>query len=88
MLSHPGCAAKVSPFSPRRICCAARLNVDAFAPDEGETASQILSGSGSALVPDPTTDLDLAGYPGGLSRHHTLRTRRMEAPSELGGGGH
>ena len=61
---------------------------NAVAPDEGETVSQILSGSGSALVPDPTTVLDLAGYPGGLSRHHTLRTRRMEAPSELGGGGH
>ena len=40
--------------------------VDAFAPDEGETVFQILGGSGSALdVPDPTTVLDLAGYPGG-----------------------
>jgi hypothetical protein len=43
----------------------ALVYVDAFAPDEGETVSQILSGSGSALVPDPTTVLDLAGYPGG-----------------------
>ena len=40
--------------------------VDAFVTDEGETVFQILGGSGSALaVPDPTTVLDLAGYPGG-----------------------
>lgn len=40
--------------------------VDAFIPDEGEVVFQILGGSGSALdVPDPTTVLDLAGYPGG-----------------------
>jgi pimeloyl-ACP methyl ester carboxylesterase len=40
--------------------------VDAFAPDEGETVFQILGGSGSALdVPDPTTVLDIVGYPGG-----------------------
>ena len=39
--------------------------VDAFIPDEGEVVFQILGGSGSALdVPDPTTVLDLAGYPG------------------------
>jgi hypothetical protein len=39
--------------------------VDAFMPDEGETTFAILGGSGSALdVPDPTTVLDLAGYPG------------------------
>jgi len=39
--------------------------VDAFVPDEGETVFQILGGSGSALdVPDPTTVLDLVGYPG------------------------
>jgi pimeloyl-ACP methyl ester carboxylesterase len=39
--------------------------VDAFAPDEGETVFQILGGSGSALdVPDPTTVLDIVGYPG------------------------
>ena len=38
--------------------------VDAFIPDEGETVFQILGGSGSALdVPDPTTVLDLVGYP-------------------------
>jgi pimeloyl-ACP methyl ester carboxylesterase len=44
----------------------ALVYVDAFAPDVGETTFQILSGSGSALdVPDPTTALDLAGYPGG-----------------------
>jgi pimeloyl-ACP methyl ester carboxylesterase len=44
----------------------ALVYVDAFAPDEGETVFQILGGSGSALdVPDPTTVLDLAGYPGG-----------------------
>jgi len=43
----------------------ALVYVDAFAPDEGETVFQILGGSGSALdVPDPTTVLDLAGYPG------------------------
>jgi pimeloyl-ACP methyl ester carboxylesterase len=44
----------------------ALVYVDAFAPDEGETVFQILGGSGSALdVPDPTTVLDIAGYPGG-----------------------
>ena len=44
----------------------ALVYVDAFIPDEGETVFQILGGSGSALdVPDPTTVLDLAGYPGG-----------------------
>jgi pimeloyl-ACP methyl ester carboxylesterase len=44
----------------------ALVYVDAFAPDVGETTFQILGGSGSALdVPDPTTALDLAGYPGG-----------------------
>jgi pimeloyl-ACP methyl ester carboxylesterase len=43
----------------------ALVYVNAFAPDEGETVFQILGGSGSALdVPDPTTVLDLAGYPG------------------------
>jgi pimeloyl-ACP methyl ester carboxylesterase len=43
----------------------ALVYVDAFLPDEGETVFQILGGSGSALdVPDPTTVLDLAGYPG------------------------
>jgi pimeloyl-ACP methyl ester carboxylesterase len=43
----------------------ALVYVDAFAPDEGETVFQILGGSGSALdVPDPTTVLDLVGYPG------------------------
>ena len=41
------------------------MYVDAFVPDEGETVFQILGGSGSALeVPDPTTVLDLVGYPG------------------------
>ncbi|GIF45940.1 pimeloyl-ACP methyl ester carboxylesterase [Asanoa ferruginea] len=43
----------------------ALVYVDAFVPDEGEFVFQILGGSGSALaVPDPTTVLDLAGYPG------------------------
>src|SRR5215510_11597106 len=43
----------------------ALVYVDAFAPDEGESVFEILGGSGSALdVPDPTTVLDLAGYPG------------------------
>lgn len=43
----------------------ALVYVDAFVPDEGETVFQILGGSGSALdVPDPTTVLDLVGYPG------------------------
>jgi pimeloyl-ACP methyl ester carboxylesterase len=43
----------------------ALVYIDAFAPDEGETTFSILGGSGSALdVPDPTTVLDLAGYPG------------------------
>ena len=43
----------------------ALVYVDAFVPDEGETVFEILGGSGSALdVPDPTTVLDLAAYPG------------------------
>ncbi|MCH6230156.1 alpha/beta hydrolase [Microbacterium sp. CFH 31415] len=43
----------------------ALVYVDAFIPDEGETVLGILDGSGSALaVADPTTVLDLAGYPG------------------------
>src|SRR4249919_2377463 len=43
----------------------ALVYVDAFVPDEGETVFEILGGSGSALaVPDPTTVLDLVGYPG------------------------
>jgi len=43
----------------------ALVYVDAFIPDEGEFVFQILGGSGSALdVPDPTTVLDLVGYPG------------------------
>ena len=43
----------------------ALVYVDAFVPEEGETAFQILGGSGSALdVPDPTSVLDIAGYPG------------------------
>jgi pimeloyl-ACP methyl ester carboxylesterase len=43
----------------------ALVYVDAFIPDVGETVFDILGGSGSALaVPDPTTVLDLAGYPG------------------------
>ena len=43
----------------------ALVYVDAFIPDEGETVFSILGGSGSALdVPDPTTVLDVAGYPG------------------------
>jgi pimeloyl-ACP methyl ester carboxylesterase len=43
----------------------ALVYVDAFIPEVGELVFQILGGSGSALdVPDPTTVLDLAGYPG------------------------
>lgn len=43
----------------------ALVYVDAFIPDEGEFVFQLLGGSGSALaVEDPTTVLDLAGYPG------------------------
>jgi hypothetical protein len=43
----------------------ALLYVDAFIPEEGETVSQIIGGSGSALdVADPTTVLDIVGYPG------------------------
>ena len=43
----------------------ALVYVDAFIPDEGETVVGILEGSGSALaVADPTTVLDVAGYPG------------------------
>jgi pimeloyl-ACP methyl ester carboxylesterase len=43
----------------------ALVYVDAFIPDEGETTFGILGGSGSALaVPDPTTVLDIVGYPG------------------------
>jgi hypothetical protein len=44
----------------------APVYADVFAPDEEESVSQILGGSGSALdVPDPATVLYLAGYPGG-----------------------
>jgi len=43
----------------------ALVYVDAFIPDEGDTVVSLLEGSGSALaVADPTTVLDLAGYPG------------------------
>ena len=43
----------------------ALVYVDAFIPDEGETVVSILDGSSSALaVADPTTVLDVAGYPG------------------------
>lgn len=43
----------------------ALVYVDAFIPEVGETVFQLLGGSGSALdVPDPTTVLDLAAYPG------------------------
>jgi pimeloyl-ACP methyl ester carboxylesterase len=42
----------------------ALVYVNAFIPDEGESVFDILGGTGSALdVPDPTTVLDLAGYP-------------------------
>ena len=43
----------------------ALVYVDAFMPDDGETTFQMLGGSGSAIdVPDPTTVLDIVGYPG------------------------
>lgn len=43
----------------------ALVYIDAFIPDEGETVVSLLGGSGSALeVADPTTVLDIAGYPG------------------------
>jgi pimeloyl-ACP methyl ester carboxylesterase len=43
----------------------ALVYVDAFIPDEGDTVVGLLAGSGSALdVADPTTVLDIAGYPG------------------------
>ena len=43
----------------------ALVYVDAFIPDEGDTVVQLLNGTGSALdVPDPTTVLDVAGFPG------------------------
>ena len=43
----------------------ALVYIDAFIPDEGESVLGILGGSGSALdVVDPTTVLDIAGYPG------------------------
>ncbi|MCU1476007.1 MAG: alpha/beta hydrolase [Subtercola sp.] len=43
----------------------ALVYVDAFIPEVGETVFQILGGSGSALdVPDPTSVLDVMGYPG------------------------
>jgi pimeloyl-ACP methyl ester carboxylesterase len=43
----------------------ALVYVNAFIPAEGESIFQLLGGSGSALdVPDPTTVLDIAGYPG------------------------
>ena len=43
----------------------ALVYVNAFIPEVGENVFQILGGSGSALdVPDPTTVLDIVGYPG------------------------
>ncbi len=43
----------------------ALVYVDAFIPEVGENVFDILGGSGSALaVEDPTTVLDIAGYPG------------------------
>jgi len=43
----------------------ALVYVNAFIPQVGESVFEILGDSGSALaVPDPTTVLDLAGYPG------------------------
>jgi len=43
----------------------ALVYVDAFIPEVGENVFQILGGSGSALdVSDPTTVLDIVGYPG------------------------
>jgi pimeloyl-ACP methyl ester carboxylesterase len=43
----------------------ALVYVNAFIPEVGESVFEILGGSGSALdVPDPTSVLDLAGYPG------------------------
>jgi pimeloyl-ACP methyl ester carboxylesterase len=43
----------------------ALVYVNAFIPAVDESVVQILGGSGSALdVPDPTTVLDVAGYPG------------------------
>jgi pimeloyl-ACP methyl ester carboxylesterase len=43
----------------------ALVYVNAFIPDVGESVFDILGGSGSALaVADPTTVLDIAGYPG------------------------
>lgn len=43
----------------------ALVYIDAFIPDEGDTVLSLLEGSTSALAAaDPTTVLDLAGYPG------------------------
>ena len=43
----------------------ALVYVNAFIPEVGETVLDLLGGSGSALdVPDPTSVLDIAGYPG------------------------
>jgi pimeloyl-ACP methyl ester carboxylesterase len=43
----------------------ALVYVDAFIPDDGETTFQLVGGSGSGIdVPDPTTVLDIVGYPG------------------------
>jgi pimeloyl-ACP methyl ester carboxylesterase len=43
----------------------ALVYIDAFIPEVGENVFQILGGSGSALdVVDPTTVLDIVGYPG------------------------
>ena len=43
----------------------ALVYINAFIPEVGESVFDILGGSGSALdVPDPTTVLDLVGYPG------------------------
>lgn len=69
----------------------ALVYVNAFIPAEGESIFQTLGGSGSALdVPDPTTVLDIAGYPGApegdaeafLKPETTLRSFAQDLPEE------
>ena len=72
----------------------ALVYVDAFMPDEGETTFGVLGDSGSALaVPDPTTVLDIVGYPGGpegtptptLSRTRSTPPSHRISPRPTGG---
>lgn len=65
LVGHSYGGVVITNASPEVGSIGALVYVNAFIPDVGESVLQILGGSGSALdVPDPTTVLDIAGYPG------------------------